>query len=125
MKITIQTIPHNLQRYPTVGDWLFNENGDLDIWVSETGNDDYTFLVGLHEAIEAYLCEKRGIKEEDISKFDIEFEKQRETGNTDEPGDNQYAPYKKEHFFATSIERLISTELGVDWTTYDNDLNNL
>jgi len=125
MKITIQSIPHSEQRYETCGDWLFNENGDLNIWVSETNNNDYTFLVGLHEAIEAYLCLKRGINEEDITKFDIEFEKQREVGNTDEPGDNKYAPYRKEHFFATNIERLIAAELKVDWQDYDDEINKL
>lgn len=29
------------------------------------------------------------------------------------------APYRKEHFFATSLERLFSAELDVDWQEYE------
>ena len=87
------------------------------------GNEDYEFLVAVHELIEQYLCKKRNIKEPDISAFDIEFEKNRQPGNEDEPGDDPSAPYRKEHFFATSIERLIAAELGVDWQEYDKKIN--
>ena len=125
MTITIKTIPHSSHRYPTVGDWLFDEHGNLNIWVSDCGNDDYAFLVGIHEAIEAYLCQKRGIKEDDVSKFDIAFELERKEGNVDEPGDNKWAPYRKEHFFATNIERLLAAELDIVWEDYDNELNKL
>ena len=34
-------------------------------------------------------------------------------------GDNVNAPYRKEHFFATNLERLFASELGVDWFEYD------
>ena len=35
------------------------------------------------------------------------------------PGDNINAPYRREHFFATNIERLFAGELNVDWFEYD------
>ena len=46
MKITIDTIPHNQQRYPTVGDWAFDSNGNLIIAVSDLGDWRYNALVG-------------------------------------------------------------------------------
>ena len=32
---------------------------------------------------------------------------------------NVNAPYRKEHFFATNLERLLAAELKVDWFEYD------
>ncbi len=126
LKINIETIPHNEQRYPTVGDWWFRDGIDdgkiLEIRVSEMNNWKYEFLVAMHEAIETMLCLDRGISEESVSDFDIQFEKEREQGQhgDEEPGDDPKAPYQKEHFFATNLERQMALELGVDWNTYDN-----
>jgi hypothetical protein len=125
MKIIIETIPHQQQRYPTVGDWIFDKDGTLHITVSDMGDDRYEFLVGVHEAVEAFLCRHRGISEESITEFDIKFEKNRQYNDISEPGDNPLAPYRKEHFFATSIERLIAAELKVDWFVYDETVVNL
>lgn len=109
---------HKDQRYETIGDYWIDSSNIDQIRVSLLGNDDYEFLVAVHELIEMYLCKKRGIKDEDITAFDIKFEKKRKKGNTDEPGDDSKAPYRKEHFFATNIERMIASELGVDWNKY-------
>lgn len=128
MKIIIQTIPNSSQRYPTVGDYWKDEDGTDHIVVSDMGNDDYAFLVAIHELTEMYLCQKRGIKEEDITAFDIKFEEERNDdkhGPEEEPGYAPDAPYKNEHFFAESIERLIAGQLGVDWKTYDKTVNEL
>jgi hypothetical protein len=120
MKIEIKTIPHEKQRYETVGDWQILPDGSLKIAVSEMGNDDYAFLVAIHEAIEVWLCKKRGITTEQVDTFDIVFEQNRADDDDSEPGDHPDAPYRKEHFFATSIERLLAAELGVDWETYSS-----
>lgn len=126
MIIDIKVIPHNQQRYETVGDWYFNsDNNRLTIRVSSMRNKKYEFLVAIHEQIEAMLCIERGICEKEITLFDIAFEARREEGNTDEPGDDPKAPYKNEHFFATSLERLMAAELGVDWRKYDEAVNAL
>ena len=37
MNITIKTIAHDKQRYDTVGDWWFDDEGDLQIRVSRVG----------------------------------------------------------------------------------------
>lgn len=124
-KILIEVIPHKHHRYDTCGDYIFEDNGNIRIWVSDTGNDDYSFLVAVHELVEAYLTRKRGISEESITKFDKEFERRREVGNVDEPGDDFNAPYRKEHFLATNIERQLALELGIDWKAYDKTINEL
>ena len=68
------------------------------------------FCVALHETIEQHLCAKRGISNEDITAFDIKFEKEREHGKhgDNEPGFDPRAPYRKEHSFADKIERLVA-----------------
>jgi hypothetical protein len=133
MNAAITVIDHDKQRYPTVGDWDFNvmakgtslEQTQVDIYVSKMGNEDYEFLVGIHELIEAYLCRKRGISEGSVTAFDIEFESKRPSGNTDEPGCDPAAPYYKEHLYATGIEKQISTELNVSWSEYEKTINAL
>lgn len=122
--INIKFIPHTEQRYETCGDWWFDGN-TLNIRVSDMGNWKYNCLVALHEMIEVLLCKDRGITTEEVDAFDINFEKNRPEGNTDEPGDDKNAPYRLEHFFATSLERLMAGELKVDWKEYDNAVNQL
>lgn len=124
MKIVIESVPHDQQRYPTVGDWTFADNGQLHVTVSHT-RDDFDFLIGIHEAVEAWLCKKRGITDEDVTTFDVAFEKDRPAGDTREPGDDPAAPYRREHRFASSIERRIAVELGIDWIAYEKAVNAL
>lgn len=129
MKIIIETIEHTAQEYETVGNWKFSENGDLHVSVSDMGNVDYEALVGLHEAVEALLCQKRGIQEKDVTAFDETFEKARAEypaifGDS-EPGDHPSAPYTKEHQFASRLEHSVAMELGVDWQGYNTAVNEL
>jgi hypothetical protein len=127
MNINIQTIPHKDQRYETPGDWTFEQN-DLNILVSETGDWRYDALIALHELVEVILCKHRGIKQEDVDKFDNKFEAERIEKlhrPDDEPGDSPQAPYRREHCTATGIERIMAAELGVDWQTYGDTLSNL
>ena len=123
MNITIKTIPHDAHRYETVGDYWFDDNGNIEIRVSDTKNWKYEALVALHELVEVLLCKDRGISEPDIKAFDEAFEAKRPAGDVDsEPGDDPAAPYGKEHRFAENLERLFAAELGVNWATYDADL---
>lgn len=125
MKIRIETIPHQAQRYPTVGDY-WDEAGVEEIRVSEMPDWRYEALVAVHEMIEMILVKHRGISEQSISQFDIAFEQSREEGKVrGEPGDDPRAPYQKEHFFATNLERLLAAELGVDWFEYDTLVDGL
>jgi hypothetical protein len=118
MKILIETIPHSEQPYPTCGDFR-EENGVLHIRVSKEIGEDSALLVALHELVEVTLCKKRGISTESVDAFDIAYEKTRPEGDDSEPGDSPDAPYRKEHFFATNIERLMAEQMGVDWAEHD------
>jgi hypothetical protein len=120
--IDIQVIPHECQRYDTVGDY-FTEGKTLKIRVSELANNRMELLVVIHELIEVLLTEFRGISEKEISDFDIAFEEAREPGNFDEPGDDPEAPYRDEHCIATGVERLMASLLKVDWKAYEQSCN--
>jgi len=116
----IETIPHETQRYPTVGDYWLDEVGVEQIRVSEMMDWRYEVLVAVHEIVEMALTRHRGIAEQDITEFDIKFEQDKEKGLIGgEAGDNVNAPYRKEHFFATNLERLLAGELDVNWFEYD------
>lgn len=122
MRIEVLTVPHECQRYPTVGDWIADEDG-VRIRVSDMVNDDYHMLVAIHELVEAYLCLKRGISQEAVDAFDQAFE----AGRIDdsEPGHDPQAPYHREHVFAEKIERMLAEEAGIDWAQYDTIVSNL
>lgn len=126
--INIKTIPHREQRYPTTGDYWRDADGIEQVRISDVGNADYEFLVALHEFIEWYIAEKRGIAEEGISAFDVQFEEEIKNGlhaPHAEPGLDSRAPYRREHVFATEIEKRVAEELGIDWETYCKDLEEL
>lgn len=118
-------IKHSQQRYPTVGDWMWDKRGNLAITSSDMGNWKYNYLVKFHELVEVMLCRDRGITQDEVDDFDKEYEARREEGDTSEPGDSKLAPYYKEHQFATKLERLMAKELGVDWREYDKAVSSL
>jgi len=70
LKVVIETIDHSQQRYPTVGDWQIDKAGNLHITVSKMSDQRYEFLIGMHEAIEAYLAVHAGISPAAVDKFD-------------------------------------------------------
>ena len=117
LRVDMQTLPHRFQRYNTVGDWMGDEKHRV-IFVSEMSNNDYEFLVGLHELIEQALCLKRNITDAEVTKFDKSFK-------GEEPGDSPDAPYFKEHRFATKIEKMVCKELGISWIKYCEFLDSL
>jgi len=129
MKIIIETIPHQDQRYPTVGDWQWTyglrDEHTLKIRVSKLSDWRYEALVALHEAIEAILGLNAGVSELELDHFDIQYEHQREPGDTSEPGDDPLCPIHRQHRIATAIETLLAIELGVDWQAYEDEIHNL
>lgn len=140
LNITAQTIPHSEQRYDTVGDYWRTEITDeyhdgtvekherLDLRVSDLGNEDYEFLVLIHELIEEHLTRNDGIPEPVIKAFDEQFEQERAQGLhavDAEPGHDPRAPYRAQHAFAELIERLVAYELGVNWQAYEKAIEAL
>lgn len=125
MKIIIETIPHKEQRYPTVGDWFYDEAGTITIRVSQLSDWRYEALVAVHELVEVLLCRQNQVSPESVDSFDTAFEKARLPGNVDEPGDSPLAPYNKEHCIATGLERVLAASLGVVWQPYDQEVSGL
>jgi hypothetical protein len=124
MRVTIEVIPNEKQRYPTVGDWQWD--GDhLTISVSEMDNWRYEMLVAFHELAECLICKHRGVDQAVVDAFDIKYEDSRPADDVSEPGDDPTAPYYREHQFATCVERLLSRELDVSWKQYDETVVNL
>lgn len=118
MTIIIKTIPHKYQRYSTVGDWFFDDSGDLQIRVSDLGDDKMNAAIALHEMAEALMCKANGVSQKEVDDFDMQFEAQRQEGNLEQPGDNVLAPYFIEHGVASGIERIFAAEMGIDWNAY-------
>jgi|SRR5215469_2041871 len=135
MRIVIETIPHEQQRYNTCGDWQWNDSGDvLTIKVSKirepltTGSDLITplfaeMIIGIHELVEALGCSKYGITQKQVDDFDNDKELLGECRDLGiEPGDHPLSPYKMQHLFATGIEKLLCVLYGVPWFQYESAL---
>lgn len=125
MIITITDIQHDQQRYKTCGDWQWDKKGNLLITVSDMKNWKYNFLVAFHEQIEVMLCRDRGITQEEVDNFDLEYEARRPEGDISEPGDSSMAPYYNEHQLATKMEKEMAAALNVDWEDYNETVVNL
>ena len=125
MEIHIKTIPHHEQSYNTIGNWWTDEQGVLQIRVSDLGGMDHEMPVVIHELVEWALCAKRGITQAEVDAFDHQFERERAEGEhvDQEPGDAPNAPYRQEHRFSENVERLLVQELGLDWHAYEAELN--
>jgi hypothetical protein len=122
--LTVEVIPHSEQRYATAGDWQVDSTGTLRVRVSDTGYRSDAFLVGLHEAVEAFLCLTHGVKEADVDAFDVEFGETHDL-LVEEPGADPAAPYFREHATADVVERLVALQAGVPWQAYDERVNAL
>ena len=115
--VTIKTIPHQRQRYATLGDYVYGIKKDrlkTDVLISEELGVWYSLAVAIHELCEIVLCAKKGVKEQDITDFDMAF-----TG-PGEPGDDPKAPYFNEHQVATIVEKAVIKALGGVWQVYDD-----
>lgn len=128
MKRIIESIPHDQQRYETVGDYWFDDLGVLHFRVSDMGNEDFEFLVLIHELLEEHNTRRRGLKEPDIKAFDELYEIERNAGlhaNYEEPGFDPRAPYLREHTLSTGVEMMLAAYLGVKWSDYEAAVESL
>lgn len=122
MRINIQFIDHQLQRYETAGDY-WEEDGTLQIRVSLLPDDRMMWAIAIHELIESLICKWLGISEEAITHFDEVYEERRPLNNEEEPGDDSRAPYHLPHGFATAAERIFAAAVGLNWKIYTDAVN--
>jgi hypothetical protein len=122
MRIVIETIPHQNQRYDTCGDWFWDrEEKTLYIFVSETGDWKKNFLIARHELDEAMLCKFRGVTAAQVDEYDLAHPE----AGSDSFSDNTDAPYSNSHNDALAAEWIMSRLLGVDWVEYTKTLDNM
>lgn len=109
MRIEIRTIPHSKQRYPTCGDYSLDEDGVLQVRVSNAKDWRSEAAVILHELVEYFLVRRSRVKLETIDQWD------KDHADAVEPGDVPDCPYARQHRFAENLERLLIAELGLVW----------
>ena len=106
--LQIEAIRQNQQRYDTSGDWRVDDTGRGFISVTGADLDDpETFLIAIHELVEMFLCQHRGISQDAVDQFDMAFE------GDGEPGDDPAAPYRREHRQAMIVEHLVADMIGM------------
>lgn len=114
MKIEIKSIDPASMRYPTAGDWEWLPDGSLLVTVPNYGNQELSgLLVAIHEIVEAVLCKRDGVTDEEVTRFDTEHPL------LEEPGDDPRAPYHKQHMVAMAIERDAAIAWGIDWDKHN------
>jgi hypothetical protein len=126
MKITIEFIPHEDQRYNTIGDWFFEPPSKpsggryMVIKVSTMKDRRHMYLVAVHELVEALICQEDGISQLMVDKFDVQWKRPHLTDDVqiNEPGEDPRAPYHEQHVQAENIERILAAALCVHWQTY-------
>lgn len=122
-KIVCTTIPQKSQRYETAGDYFKEPTEDAILFRVSKMTPDAEFSVFIHECIEWYLTQKRGIEMSEIDSWDMEKVFYQDPKNSKDPGKSKKAPYYREHKFATKIEKLIVKELGLNWKEYDKSFD--
>lgn len=128
MTIHIETVSHKEQFYETVGNYWYDENGVLQIRVSDLGDEFMEKMVAIHEMVEEATTKKKGIPEKVITDFDLNFEEERLMGlhsDDEEPGFANDSPYLQEHTLATAVEMMMCAHAGVKWNEYEQVINNL
>jgi hypothetical protein len=113
MRIILESIPPKEIRYSTCGDWRFEDDGTLVVNVPLfENNDDSAFLVALHELVEAWLCRRDGVTEEEVSAWD------KNNPALEEPGDSKNAPYHRQHSYAMLIEKTLCKLMRKNWAQH-------
>jgi len=123
---TLKTAPLTEIRNNQAGDWKI---GKQVIAISaQMSNTDSELAVAIHELIEAWICKRDGITDEQVTEFDELFEKERKDGKHDqfdEAGDDPRAPYWSAHQSATDVEMLVCSALDLPWGEHENNVNSL
>ena len=123
MDIIIQVVEPSQMRPEVDGaDWFWDAAGDLQVRVCPMSDWRYETLLGIHEAVEAILAKFNGVSQMAVDAFDIAYDLDHPNMPDLNAGDDPAAPYKREHCFATAVERILCAELKVDWRDYDDEL---
>lgn len=127
-KITVTIIDHTKQRYDTLGDYWFDDEGNWHLAISDMGDWRYNFLVALHELVEMALIKQKAfglmLSEQQMERQICEFDKAMlsDSPHIEDPGMDPHAPYHQEHLIATGIEIQMCGHLGLNFREYDSTM---
>jgi hypothetical protein len=123
LDIHIKTVPHSHIRAEGAGDWHVNNNGSVEVLVSDLdGSWESELAVAIHELVECYMCRDMDINDDDVTRFDMQFEQERANGKHSleaESGDDMRSPYRKQHLAAIHVERAVCHALGLNWDVHN------
>jgi hypothetical protein len=128
LNVCIKTIPAEVGHrcgYATAGDWWYDEEGVLQIRVTELGDRRSEAAIAMHEWAEAEHCRLANVSDAQICQFDTQFESERATGlhsATEEPGDDPRAPYRESHWRAIHVERALCHALDLPWDEHNGNV---
>lgn len=117
--INVEIIPHNQQRYPTVGDWQWDMSGSLKVKISKMPDKRHMLLIAIHEIVEAILCKIDNVTDNQVTNWDMDHL------NDVDPGGIIGSPYYAQHHTATLIEGIMAQEMNVNWNDYEKGIQNL
>lgn len=151
MRLDIQIIDHNAQRYETCGDWWVDAEGVVQVRVSHLSDRKYEYLILIHELTEMFLelakrrtkltrpnrivqpppHEVRELQElrlltEETDRFDQRYEASRSADdNESEPGCEPDCPVYQGHMAASAIENIAAMVLEVNYNKYAEEVGAL
>ena len=120
MKIRVNIVEPETQRYETSGDYFYNRKGYLIFRISKQKTRFLEKMQLIHELIEQTLCEYSAILHERIDEFDMNYDMKNSTYQ--EPGDDPNAPYHKQHVLAKDVEKMICKQLNLNFDEYFNSI---
>jgi hypothetical protein len=123
----LEVYPKEMIRADQAGDWGCARGGVEIVAASAEMSDRRSELaVCIHELIEAWMCREKGITDQQVTKFDYMFERERAEGKHgpfDEAGDDPRAPYRVQHEAATIVEKAVVFVLGLPWREHEANVN--
>lgn len=124
MIIIIHSVPREKIRCDQAGDWAYAKDV-ISVSVPDDMRPDHQLCLGIHELIEAYLCQKNKITDEQVCAHDTMFEEERKNGKwkDEEPGDDPRSPYRAEHELASYVENCVGVALHISKKAYERDIN--
>lgn len=125
LDIKIKTVPEASVRAEQSGDWWYDQKRQGRITVSVVGDTFCTeseLAIAIHELVEAFLCRRDGVTEQEVVDFDTLYESERKQGRhhkDEEPGDDPRSPYRLQHAAAIHVERAVCLALDLMWKEHE------
>lgn len=111
-------------RNAEAGDWYEDKEGTVHIRTVEMPLYSQ-IAVAIHELIEYLTCKQAGITDDQVTRFDAQFLKERMAGKHPieaEAGNDNRAPYHHQHKDATFVERCVCAILGLPWKQHERNV---